>query len=86
MASPHNFVSFVPAQTLHRQPESRTQELLTEEALLRCIQSRLDYMRTDCRKPVSFAVALNSDIGASSLNAEVKVFVRVQNVSGSNSG
>jgi hypothetical protein len=43
------------------------------------------YVRTDCRKPASFAVALNWGIGSSSLNAEVKAFDRLHNVRGSNS-
>jgi hypothetical protein len=45
-----------------------------------------NYMRMDSRKPASLAVALNWDIGSSSLNAEVKAFVRLQTVRGSNSG
>ena len=44
-----------------------------------------DYIRTPCRKPDSLAVALNWGIGSSSLNADVKAFVRLHNVRGSNS-
>ena len=44
------------------------------------------YIRTDCRKPASFAVALNWGIGSSSLNADVKAFDRLHNLRGSNSG
>jgi hypothetical protein len=43
-------------------------------------------MRTDYRKPASLAVALNGEIGSSSLNADVKAFVRLHRVGGSNSG
>ena len=45
-----------------------------------------NYVCTDCRKPASFAVALNWGIGSSSLNADVKAFDRLHSVRGSNSG
>ncbi len=49
-----------------------------------CLLYAGDLIRRACTKPASFAVALNWGIGSSSLNADVKGFVRLHNVRGSN--
>ena len=87
-ASPYrqpHFVSCVPVQTLHRQLGGCcTPEVPASPG--RSCDGHGNYMSTDSRKPASFAVALNWGIGSSSLNAEVKAFVRLHNVRGSKSG